>query len=47
MKENVRKVDSLITFCSLYDFRENVVTLLLFFIVFTMYSLPNPVNFAM
>lgn len=48
MKENVRKVDSSLTFCSLYDFRENVVTLLLvFFIVFTMYSLPNPVNFEM
>lgn len=48
MKENVRKVDSSITFCSLYDSRENVVTLLLFFfIVFTMYSLPNPVNFEM
>jgi len=47
MKENVWKVDSSITFCSLYDFRENVVTLLLFFIVCTMYSLPNAVNFEM
>lgn len=47
MKENVRKGDLLITFCSLYDFRENAVTLQLFFIVFTMYSLPNPVNFEM
>lgn len=47
MKENVRKVDSSITFRLLYDSRENVVTLLLVFIVFTMYSLPNPVNFEM
>lgn len=47
MKETVRKMDSSFFFCSLYDFRENVVTLLLFFIVFTMYSLPNPVNFEM
>lgn len=34
MKENVRKVDSSITFCSLYDSRENVVTLLLFFLLY-------------
>lgn len=46
MKETVRKMDSSF-FCSLYDFRENVVTLLLFFIVFTLYSLPNPVHFEM
>lgn len=43
----MRKVDSLVTFCPFYGFRENVVTLLLFYIVFTMYSLPNPVNFEM